>query len=86
VELQNFSNRHISAVVHDKILNLHWKFTGFYGHPKAAKRQKAWELLKFLAGTGPTHWMCIGDYNEIVSMVKKSGGNIRQNSLMQDFH
>jgi hypothetical protein len=29
--------------------------------------------------------MCIGDYNEIISMVKKSEGNMRQNSLMQDF-
>jgi hypothetical protein len=85
VELQNFSDLHISAVVHDEILNLHWKFTGFYWHSEAAKRQKAWELLTFLARTGPTHWMCIVDYNEIVSVAEKSGGNIRQNSLMQDF-
>ena len=33
VEIQNYSRRHINAVVREEGLPL-WKLTGFYGHPK----------------------------------------------------
>ena len=49
VEIQNYSHRHINAIVHDQNLILDWKFTGFYGHPDLTKRPEAWDLLKFLA-------------------------------------
>jgi hypothetical protein len=38
VEIQNFSRRHINAVVQCSSEALSWKLTGFYGHPDVTKR------------------------------------------------
>jgi hypothetical protein len=47
VEIQNYSHRHINAIVHHQLFK--WKFIGFYGHLDVTKRFGAWNLLKFLA-------------------------------------
>ena len=85
VEVKNFSQRHINAIVHEPLLNLSWKFTGFYGHPEAPKRHEAWDLLKLLARLDPSPWLCIGDFNEIVNGTEKWGGSMRQRWQMQAF-
>jgi exonuclease III len=85
VEVQNYSHRHINAIVHDQNLAIDWKFTGFYGHPNPAKRHEAWDLLKFLARLAPEPWICIGDFNEVLTMSEKLGGNIRHNHLLEAF-
>jgi hypothetical protein len=46
VEVPNYSQRHINAIVKPPNLNK-LTFTGFYGHPKTHRR-KAWGLLKYL--------------------------------------
>jgi hypothetical protein len=66
-------------------MNMDWKFTGFYGHPDATKRLEAWNLLKRLEQLTPGPWACIGDFNEIVTLSEKSGGNMRQRSQMTAF-
>jgi hypothetical protein len=40
VEIQNFSRRHINAIVTQEGLE-QWKLIGFYGHPEWAKRHEA---------------------------------------------
>lgn len=42
VEIQNYTRRHINAIVKDKDGGVQWKFTGFYGHPESAKRKESW--------------------------------------------
>lgn len=49
VDIQNFSPRHINGVITTPYSDVQWKFTGFYGHPEAAKRHESWTLLKYLA-------------------------------------
>ena len=61
------------------------KFTGFYGHLDVTKRQESWELLKVLNNFSPTPWVCIGDFNEIISNAEKWGGNNRSSSQMRRF-
>ena len=85
VEIQNFSHRHINAIVHNQQMNIDWKFTGFYGQPDATKRFEGWNLLKCLARIAPDPWLCIGDFNVVLVMSEKLGGNLRQKSLMQAF-
>jgi ribonuclease HI len=85
VEVQNYSHRHINAIVHNQNNGLDWKFTGFYGHPNPAKRHEAWDLLKHLAHLTPNPWICIGDFNEILTMSEKLGGKLRHNNLMEAF-
>ena len=67
VEAQNFSHRHINAVVHYPPTGSPWKFNGFYGHPDATKRHEVWSLLKILAQFQPELWACIGNFNEIMA-------------------
>jgi hypothetical protein len=38
ITIQNYSRRHINAVVASKGTKPGWKFTGFYGHPDTTKR------------------------------------------------
>ena len=85
VEIQNFSQRHIQVIIHNCLLHVEWKFTTFYGYPDATKRIEAWSLLKHLANIGPVPWVCVGDFNEVLSLTEKCGGNSRQEHLMQAF-
>ena len=62
-----------------------WKLTGFYGHPEASKRIEAWQLLRFIARMDPYPWICLGDFNEILSLDEKFGGSGRQRGLMKNF-
>jgi exonuclease III len=71
VEVKNFSQRHVNAIIEGPIVDLHWKFTRFYGHPETPKRHEAWALLKYLARFDPLPWLCIGDFNEIVNGTEK---------------
>jgi hypothetical protein len=69
VEIQNFSHRHINAII----------------HLEAPKRHKAWTLLRHLSRLDPLPWMCIGDFNEVVNGTEKWGGNVRHRRAMQEF-
>jgi exonuclease III len=75
LEIQNYSCRHIQAVVKNPGGEGSWKFTGFYGHPEASKRGEAWSLLKFLKEFSPQPWLCAGDFNEILEEAEKCGGH-----------
>jgi hypothetical protein len=75
LEIQNYSRRHINAIVTDTTTGVQWKFTGFYGHPEWNKRKESWELLKHLQSYSPLAWLCIGDFNEIVDQSEKWGAN-----------
>jgi exonuclease III len=74
VEIQNYSQHHINAVIKAPINDAPWKFTGFYGHPVPTKRHITWSLLQILAQFDPLPWVCIGDFNEILTPSEKVGG------------
>ena len=44
---------------------------GFYGHPNLIKREEGWNLLKYLKNSISRPWLCMGDYNEIVTQSEK---------------
>ena len=77
LEIQNYSRRHINAIVLPEKGRERWKFTGFYGNPETHKRHEAWALLSNLADFEPRPWMCMGDFNEIMARDEKLGGNER---------
>jgi hypothetical protein len=60
-----------------------WKFSGFYGYPEVAKRQYSWTLL--LASLIPVLWLCLGDFNEILSLGEKSSRSYRSKNQMEAF-
>jgi hypothetical protein len=85
LEIQNFSRRHIHAIIKNSVGGQPWKFTAFYGHPDAKRRGEAWNLLKHLKNFQPQPWMCVGDFNEILMMSEKAGGGRRATGQMEAF-
>lgn len=85
MEIQNFSHCHINGKIASTNSNVQWKFTGFYGHPEAAKRHEAWDLLRLLGRFQPTPWICIEDFNEVVGTDEKMGGCGRSKSQIKKF-
>jgi hypothetical protein len=47
VNIQNYSLRHISAIITTAESDSSWRLTGFYGHPDRAHREESWKLLIF---------------------------------------
>ena len=74
VTIQNYSRRHINAIIASHGTSLEWKFTEFYGHPNTVKRKESWDLLRHLNTFQPTPWLCIGDFNEIMNLSEKNEG------------
>jgi len=85
LEVQNFSQRHVNAVIHSSDIGVSWKFTGFYGHPDPMKRQESWSLLRCLADLNPSPWFVCGDFNEIISLSEKSSVSRRSQKQMSLF-
>ena len=44
-----------------------------------------WDLLRHLTSIDPVPWVCIGDFNEILNLLEKWGGNKRQRGLIEAF-
>jgi hypothetical protein len=85
-EIQNYSRRHINAIMKDGDSEYSWKLTGFYGHPDRTKRHESWALLNYLRSFAPLPWLCVGDFNEITEQSEKSGAVLRRGSQMTQFH
>ncbi|KAF4403071.1 hypothetical protein G4B88_027842 [Cannabis sativa] len=62
-----------------------WTLTCFYGHPDATQRKFSWELLRNIKEEVHGSWLCIGDFDEVVSLSEKVGGRIRRDVAMEDF-
>ncbi|KAL8539523.1 hypothetical protein ACS0TY_001218 [Phlomoides rotata] len=82
VMLKSYSFNHNDVEVGEVDI---WRFTGIYGFPEDAQKWKTWRLLGRLALGCSIPWLCVGDYNEIMFDSEKSGGNLRNESRMQDF-
>ena len=76
VAVQGFSRWHIDAHITCNKIGTKWRMTGFYGHPVTSKREETWSILESLGHANQLLWLCIGDYNEIVSQFEKSGGRL----------
>ena len=53
-----------------------WQLTGFYGNLVMANREHSWALLKHLCLQMDIHWLCGGDFNEIVKVEEKMRGAV----------
>ena len=58
--------------------------TGVYGHLKDQRNKETWALLWHLHSRASMPWVCIGDFNEILSSDEKSGGVPKPLGPMQD--
>ena len=84
VTIQNFSQNHVDSHV-QLAEGAKWRFTGFYGHPEGHRKWDSWVLLDKLHSLDNTPWLCMGDFNEILSISERSGEVLGSTRRMQDF-
>lgn len=77
VAVQGFSRWHINAHITCNKTGIKWHMTSFYRHPVTSKREETWSILESLGHANQLSWLCIGDYNGIVSQSEKSGGRLQ---------
>ena len=84
VNITSFSSHHIDAEVQTE--RRKWvRCTEIYGHPEADQKRHTWNLLRRLAGLSSTTWLCFGDFNEILHLHEKNGGNDRNSNAVSEF-
>ncbi|KAL8465405.1 hypothetical protein ACS0TY_034784 [Phlomoides rotata] len=62
-----------------------WRITSVYGFPEDCNKWKTWKLLERLVLGCSILWLCVDDFNEILSDHEKLGGNLNNADRMRDF-
>ena len=65
-----FSDNKISTTVIEND-GFQWVLTGFYRWPETQDRYKSWALLSHICSLVDGAWLCIGDFNEMLSLSEK---------------
>ncbi|KAH9715526.1 putative reverse transcriptase/RNA-dependent DNA polymerase [Citrus sinensis] len=84
VQINSYSQHHIDAETQMPNGN-RMRVTGVYGHPEISQKKHTWMLLRRLAVLSSSPWLCCGDFNEILHLDEKRGGNDRNVNLINDF-
>ena len=84
MNLRILSKSHIDVIVTKKD-GVSWRLTGIYGHPEKLKCIETWNLMRLLHQKVTLPWICIGDFNEILSANEKQGGEPRSEWQMANF-
>ena len=84
VKLKTLSKRYLDVIVTEKDGVL-WRLTGIFDHPEKLKRIETWNLMRLLHQQVTLPWICIGDFNEMLSTNEKQGGEPRSEWQMANF-
>ena len=84
INVQSYSPHHIDADVVQPGGST-WRLTGFYGHPERTMCSHSWNLLRHLHALRARPWLVLGDFNEIISLEEKWGGDDRNFHQMNAF-
>lgn len=66
-------------------MQVQWQLMGVYGHPKDQIKCETWYLMRHLNNQASLPWVCVRDFNEILSSTEKNGGLSKPLSMMQAF-
>lgn len=80
--IKSYSRYHIDALVEE---GSSFRFTLFYGNPRASLRKDSWTLLRKLSERVAGPWVVIGDFNEIIDQDEINGERLRDRNLMTNF-
>lgn len=67
LEILSYSQRHIEAIVKHSD-SVSWHFSGLYGFPNQAQRERFWDLLRILRDRSSLPWLCCGDFMNLCLM------------------
>ena len=82
--ISGFSNNHIDLIITESTGD--WRLTGYYGFLERHKRRASWTLLRALAIRSSLPWVCIGDFNDLLSPSDKKEGVAHPNWFFHWFH
>ena len=82
--ISSFSNNHIDLIIFESTGD--WRLTDYHGFPERHKRRASWTLLRALAIRSSLPWVCIGDFNDLLSPTDKKGSVAHHNWLFRGFH
>ena len=85
LEIKSYSKHHIDAVIIEEATGFKWRITGFYGHLETHRRKESWRFLNTLNQQYQLSWLCLGDFNEILSRDEKLGEAPRPQQQMDAF-
>ncbi|KAM0833451.1 hypothetical protein ACQ4PT_064250 [Festuca glaucescens] len=86
VRLKSKNKSHIDVFVsNDSLGGGEWRFTGFYGEPRRENRKDSWYLMHFLRSVSDMPWLCMGDFNEVLSQDEHFGRHEREDWQMARF-
>ena len=84
LHVQTYSPNHIDSHIMNSSLSP-WRLTGFYRRPEEHRKHESWEHLRHLHSRDSLPWLCLGDYNEILSSDEKQGQVPRSLRRMEEF-
>lgn len=59
--------------------------TSFYGFPESSHRRESWNFLRTLFVVSSLLWVCIGDFNDLLTAHEKQGKYKHPNWKLQGF-
>lgn len=85
LEIRSFSRHHINAMVIEEVFGFKWRLMGFCGHLETHRRKESWRFLDTLNCQIHLSWLCVGDFNKILSAEENLRGASRPQQQMEAF-
>ncbi|XWS23326.1 hypothetical protein CRYUN_Cryun28dG0003100 [Craigia yunnanensis] len=80
----SFSNHHMDMEVESGLGTDKRRITRIYGEPEAQNRKESWALMRRLAINNQLSWLILGDFNEILWNLEKTGRSLRTECGLED--
>ena len=84
VRLLKYANNFIDVAI-DGAGSGQWRLTGYYGFPESARRRESWNLLRHLASCSSLPWVCVEDFNDLLSNSEKRWKRVHPNWKLNGF-
>ncbi|KAF7142855.1 hypothetical protein RHSIM_Rhsim05G0135000 [Rhododendron simsii] len=84
IELANKNLMHV--VVNDKATNAYWASSFVYGCPSRSGCQEVWDSIKSIARLESLPWLCMGDFNQVLTVDDKFGGHLPSQNALSSLH
>ncbi|KAF7147855.1 hypothetical protein RHSIM_Rhsim03G0108700 [Rhododendron simsii] len=86
IDIETSSKNIVHTIISNKFNSFVCAASFIYGYPNREGRDQVWEDLMGIGRTEILPWLCIGDFNEILSSEYKMGGNSPYPARFTSFH
>ncbi|KAG5549293.1 hypothetical protein RHGRI_014597 [Rhododendron griersonianum] len=86
IDIETSSKNIVHTIISDKSNSSVWAASFIYGSPNREGRDQVWDDLMGIGRTEILPWLCIGNFNEILSSEDKMGGNNPNPARFTSFH